>query len=155
MKIRRPQSNWRREFSKRLRGRHLTLLLEPGRYLVADAGLLLTRVLYRKEAGAKHFIIVDAAMNDLARPALYDAYHGIHPLQIKKGHARDGRYRGAGLRVRRLSGAPANDDRCPPGWHGLAIATAGAYGFTMGSQYNSRPRPAGSPGARQTLDGDP
>ena len=56
------------------------LFLEPGRSLVAQAGILVTRVLYRKEAGAKHFVIVDAAMNDLARPALYDSYHDILPV---------------------------------------------------------------------------
>jgi diaminopimelate decarboxylase len=130
-----------REITQALRGRHLNLLLEPGRYLVADAGLLLTTVLYRKDMGAKHFVIVDAAMNDLARPALYDAYHGVHPLLAKRSRrviadivgpvCESGDY----LARQRAMALP------DPG-AALAIATAGAYGFAMGSQYNSRPRPA-------------
>lgn len=128
------------EIQKRLRGRPVTLLLEPGRYLAADAGLLLTRVLYRKDVGAKHFVIVDAAMNDLARPALYDAYHAVYPLQPRKGKrvtvdivgpvCESGDY----LARNRTMALPAIED-------GLAVAAAGAYGYAMGSQYNSRPRP--------------
>jgi len=128
------------EVSRRMRGRPLTLLLEPGRYLVADAGVLLTRVLYRKEVGSKHFVIVDAAMNDLARPALYDAYHAVYPLAVKNGKkvtadivgpvCESGDY----LARNRVLTLPE------PG-AGLAVADAGAYGFVMGSQYNSRPRP--------------
>jgi len=60
-----------------LRGHNQRLVFEPGRYLVAEAGCLVTKVLYRKESGRKNFVIVDAAMNDLARPALYDAYHPL------------------------------------------------------------------------------
>jgi diaminopimelate decarboxylase len=128
------------ELHARLRGRDLTLLLEPGRYLVADAGVLLARVLYRKDVGHKHFIIVDAAMNDLARPALYDAYHAVYPLRLKKGRmitadvvgpvCESGDYL---ARQRRM--------RLPDPGDALVVATAGAYGFVMGSQYNSRPRP--------------
>src|SRR5262245_33186342 len=73
------------DLQSRLRGRDIKLLLEPGRYLIGDAGILLTRVLYRKDVGTKHFLIVDAAMNDLARPALYDAYHAVFPLADRKG----------------------------------------------------------------------
>jgi diaminopimelate decarboxylase len=129
-----------RDLIKTLRNRHLTLLFEPGRFLVADAGLLLTRVLYRKDVGAKHFIVVDAAMNDLARPALYDAYHGVHPLTLRRGRrvtadivgpvCESGDY----LARQRVLSLPEQGDS-------LAVATAGAYGFAMGSQYNSRPRP--------------
>src|SRR5206468_1594641 len=68
-----------------LRGRSIKLLLEPGRAIVGDAGILLTRVLYRKNVGARQFLIVDGAMNDLARPALYDAYHGVYPVHDKIG----------------------------------------------------------------------
>src|SRR5207248_11376465 len=102
---------------------------------------LLTKVLYRQDVGSKHFIIVDAAMNDLARPALYDAYHGVHPLQLRNGRrvtadivgpvCESGDY----LARERILSLPEQNDS-------LAIATAGAYGFAMGSQYNSRPRPA-------------
>lgn len=123
-----------------IRGRHITLLLEPGRYLVADAGFLLTKVLYRKDSGSKHFVVVDAAMNDLARPALYDAYHGVYPIQLRKGKrvtadivgpvCESGDY----LARERSIALPEQGDS-------IAIATAGAYGFAMGSQYNSRPRP--------------
>jgi diaminopimelate decarboxylase len=129
-----------RDVAKAFRNRHMTLLLEPGRFMVADAGFLLTRVLYRKDAGSKHFIIVDAAMNDLARPALYDAYHGVYPLTQRKGRrvtadivgpvCESGDY----LARQRTLPLPEQGD-------GIAIATAGAYGFAMGSQYNSRPRP--------------
>ena len=124
---------------KRLGSRDLMLLLEPGRYLVGDVGILVTKVIYRKDVGSKHFIIVDAAMNDLARPALYDAYHGVYPLQQKKGKTitadivgpvcESGDY----LARNRSMILPAPEDA-------LAIATAGAYGFVMSSQYNSRPR---------------
>ena len=86
----------------RLTHRDITLLLEPGRYMVADAGLLATRVLYRKDVGSKHFVIVDAAMNDLARPALYDAYHGVYPLMEKKGQDHHGGHRGAGVASRAI-----------------------------------------------------
>jgi diaminopimelate decarboxylase len=129
-----------KELASVIRGRHITLLLEPGRYLVADAGLLVTKVLYRKDSGSKRFIIVDAAMNDLARPALYDAYHGIHPIQLRNGKrvtadivgpvCESGDY----LARERTLSLPEQGDS-------LAVATAGAYGFAMGSQYNSRPRP--------------
>jgi diaminopimelate decarboxylase len=128
------------ELAYRLRGRDLKLLLEPGRYLVGDAGVLLTRVLYRKDVGSKHFLVVDAAMNDLARPALYDAYHGVYPVHEKKGRkitadivgpvCESGDYLARQRSIRYLE----------PG-EGLVVATAGAYGFVMGSQYNSRPRP--------------
>ncbi|OGR90043.1 MAG: diaminopimelate decarboxylase [Elusimicrobia bacterium RIFCSPLOWO2_01_FULL_59_12] len=130
-----------KDIAKALRNRNITLLLEPGRYLVADAGLLATRVLYRKDVGSKHFIVVDAAMNDLARPALYDAYHAVFPLHAGKGKritadivgpvCESGDY----LARQRVLPLPEQGD-------GLVVATAGAYGFVMGSQYNSRPRPA-------------
>lgn len=117
------------------------LLLEPGRYLTADAGILLTRVLYRKKTSKRRFIIVDAAMNDLARPALYDAYHPIWPVNRKKGVkeiadvvgpvCESGDFLGKG---RNLPLCQADDL--------LAVLKCGAYGFAMSSQYNSRPRAA-------------
>jgi diaminopimelate decarboxylase len=123
-----------------LRNRHYTLLVEPGRSLVADAGLLLTKVLYRKESSTRHFIIVDAGMNDLARPALYDAYHGIHPLLARSGRRVTADIVGP---VCESSDYLARQRTLPLPEQGdsLAVATAGAYGFAMGSQYNSRPRP--------------
>ncbi|MBK8871644.1 MAG: diaminopimelate decarboxylase [Elusimicrobia bacterium] len=122
-----------------LKGRSLKLLFEPGRFLVAEAGCLLTKVLYRKEPGHKNFVIVDAAMNDLARPALYDAHHPVWP--IRKGRA--GRYVAdvvgpiceSGDYLAKARALP----RPEPGdvW---AVMAAGAYGFSMSSQYNARPR---------------
>ncbi len=129
-----------RDIHHRLKRREITLLLEPGRYLVADAGLLLTKVLYRKHVGAKHFVIVDAAMNDLARPALYDAYHGVFPIHIKKGPNVTADIVGPVCE----SGDYLARNRAmilPAAGEGLVVTTAGAYGFVMGSQYNSRPRP--------------
>ncbi len=128
------------ELQRRLHGREVKLLLEPGRYLIGDVGVLLTRVIYRKNVGTKHFLIVDAAMNDLARPALYDAYHGVYPLLDKKGTnvtadivgpvCESGDYLARQRKIRLLEQG-----------EGLVVATAGAYGFAMGSQYNSRTRP--------------
>ncbi|MCG3205000.1 MAG: Diaminopimelate decarboxylase [Elusimicrobia bacterium] len=122
-----------------LQGRGLTLFLEPGRSMVAQSGLLITKVLYRKKAGTKEFVIVDAAMNDLARPALYDAYHEIIPVKNKGGVkikvdivgpvCESGDYLGKD----RLMVLPHQGDL-------IAVMTAGAYGFSMSSQYNSRPR---------------
>jgi diaminopimelate decarboxylase len=125
-----------------LKGRNLRLLFEPGRFLVAQSGALVTRVLYRKETGHKNFVIVDAAMNDLARPALYDAYHPIWPVR-RAGNARgytadvvgpiceSGDYLAKGRALPR-----------PQAGDFLAVLAAGAYGFSMSSQYNSRPRAA-------------
>lgn len=117
------------------------LLLEPGRYLTADAGVLLTEVLYRKETSKRRFVIVDAAMNDLARPALYDAYHPIWPgLKNKRGEetvdvvgpvCESGDFLAKGRRLQRCEAGDL-----------LAVLKAGAYGFAMSSQYNSRPRAA-------------
>jgi diaminopimelate decarboxylase len=139
------------ELAKRLtphlRGRSLRLLFEPGRFLVAESGSLLTRVLYRKETGHKNFVIVDAAMNDLARPALYDAYHPVWPLRLAPAAA--GR-NGAAYTADVVGPVCESGDylakarplqRPQPGDH-LAVLAAGAYGFSMSSQYNARPRAA-------------
>ncbi|HEX4168722.1 MAG TPA: diaminopimelate decarboxylase, partial [Bryobacteraceae bacterium] len=124
----------------RLAGLDLTLMLEPGRSVVADAGILLTRVLLLKQNGAKRFVVVDAAMNDLIRPVLYDAYHEITPVQEPSGKSSlvdvVGPICESGdffARDRELSEVKAGDL--------LAIRTAGAYGFSLSSNYNSRPRP--------------
>ncbi len=117
----------------------LTLLLEPGRFLVAEAGALLTRVLYRKHAAGKDFVVTDAGMNDLIRPALYQAYHGIEAVVETAGEVTAdvvGPICESGdffAKARQLPDVTAGDL--------VAIRTAGAYGFTMSSNYNSRPRP--------------
>jgi diaminopimelate decarboxylase len=124
-----------------LRGLKCQLIMEPGRSIVGNAGILVTRVLYNKETEAKRFVIVDAAMNDLLRPSLYDAHHEIQPV------------------LRPTPGSPmttvdvvgpicesgdflAKDRKMTTTQSGdlLAVMSAGAYGFTMASNYNSRPR---------------
>ncbi|MBI5243934.1 MAG: diaminopimelate decarboxylase [Elusimicrobia bacterium] len=119
----------------------LKLLLEPGRCLVGPAGVLLTRMLYRKEGGKKRFVVVDAAMNDLIRPALYGARHPIVPVRPRKGALRAADVVGP---VCESADFLAKGRRLPPLEPGdaLAVLQAGAYGFSMSSQYNSRPRAA-------------
>ncbi|MEK6755858.1 MAG: diaminopimelate decarboxylase [Bacteroidota bacterium] len=118
-----------------------SLWFEPGRSIVANAGVLLTKVLYTKENGAKKFVVVDAGMNDLLRPSLYNAYHQIVPLKIETyEHERVdvvGPICETGdffARDRMLLKARRNDYLC--------ILTTGAYGFSSTSNYNARPRPA-------------
>lgn len=118
----------------------LTLLLEPGRFLVAESGVLLTEVLYRKHAAGKDFVVTDAGMSDLIRPALYHAYHGIEAVV-----STDGAITADIVGPICESGDFFAKDRTLPDVQAgalLAIRTAGAYGFTMSSNYNSRPRPA-------------
>ena len=125
---------------RKLDGLDLTLMLEPGRSIVAEAGVLLVRVLLVKTNGAKKFVIVDGALNDLIRPALYQAYHEIEPVAIQREaeEAVDvvGPVCETGdffARSREMQPVQAGDL--------LAIRTAGAYGFVLSSNYNSRPRP--------------
>ena len=121
-----------------LRPLGLKILLEPGRFISGNAGVLVTRVEYLKRTGRKHFVIVDAAMNDLIRPAFYDAYHEIVPL-TRKG--------GATIKADVVGGVCESGDyfcknrplpRVGEGDH-LALLSAGAYGFVMASNYNARP----------------
>ena len=123
-----------------LRGRSEKLILEPGRVLVGNAGVLLTRVEYLKHGEEKNFAIVDAAMNDLMRPALYDAFHEILPVTREK-HAKQ-TYEVVGPvcetgdfigHARELAIGPKSL---------LAVLSAGAYGMSMSSNYNTRPRAA-------------
>ncbi len=117
------------------------LLLEPGRYLVADAGLLLTRVLYRKQTTKRRFVIVDAAMTDLLRPALYGAWHPVEPVRPRRGPRTAADVVGP---VCESGDFLARGRPLPPLERGdlLAVRKAGAYGFALSSQYNSRPRAA-------------
>jgi diaminopimelate decarboxylase len=119
----------------------LEILLEPGRAIAGNAGILLTRVEYLKHTAERHFAIVDAAMNDLQRPALYDAWHDIVPVQPRTDApvlcydvvgpvCETGDFLG---KQRQL--ALASGDM-------LVVRSAGAYGFSMSSNYNSRPRAA-------------
>jgi diaminopimelate decarboxylase len=120
----------------------VTLLLEPGRFLIAQAGALLTRVLYIKKNGEKTFVITDAGMNDLIRPALYQAHHEIVPVTPRKG-ARKITADIVGP-VCETGDFFARDRELPAVQPGdlLAILDAGAYGMSLASNYNSRPRPA-------------
>jgi diaminopimelate decarboxylase len=127
---------------KVLAGRKERLLFEPGRSLVGNAGLLLTRVEVLKHGEEKNFAIVDAAMNDLARPALYDAWHDIVPVKELGGNDTVKRYEIVGPICE--SGDFLGHDRDLPLAEGdlLAILSAGAYGMAMSSNYNTRPRAA-------------
>ena len=117
-----------------------TIILEPGRSLVGNAGILVTRVIYTKEGEAKNFVVVDAGMNDLIRPSLYEAYHEIAPVVKKKRKSQvvdvvgpiceSGDF----LAQEREMPQTAPDEL-------LAVMSAGAYGFAMSSNYNARPRP--------------
>ncbi|MBI4656305.1 MAG: diaminopimelate decarboxylase [Elusimicrobia bacterium] len=117
------------------------LIIEPGRSLIASAGILATKVLYRKKSGKKNFVIVDAGMNDFIRPAFYGAEHLIIPLVKRKGKQVNVDVAGPVCETADLLGKnvkmplPEQDDL-------LILYPAGAYGFSMSSQYNSRPRPA-------------
>lgn len=127
-----------------LRGLNIRLLLEPGRAIIGPAGVLLTSVIYRKTNDGKRFLVVDAAMNDLIRPALYGAYHEIVPVTQSAGSS-------GGSEVTDIVGPIcetgdffARDRELPVVDEGdlLAILDAGAYGMVLGSNYNTRPRAA-------------
>lgn len=121
---------------------HLQLLLEPGRSLAANAGLLLTTVNYLKPCGDKHFAIVDAAMNDLLRPALYEAWHGVLPIIHRQSSAPTQRYDIVGPVCETGDWLARDRQLALTAGDGLAIESAGAYGMTMASNYNTRPRAA-------------
>ncbi len=124
----------------RLAGRHETLIIEPGRSLVGNAGWLLTRIEYLKHGEAKDFAIVDAAMNDLMRPALYDAWHDILPVALRDTETRSYSIVGPVCE----SGDFLGHDRDLAVAEGdlLAVCSGGAYGMSMSSNYNTRPRAA-------------
>jgi diaminopimelate decarboxylase len=142
-----PPDSYARALLEHLSHRPQELLLEPGRAIAGNAGILLTRVEYLKHTACKNFAVVDAAMNDLQRPALYDAWHDIIPVAPRAGDAvtydvvgpvcETGDFLG---RQREL--ALAENDL-------LAVRSAGAYGFSMSSNYNTRPR-----AAEVMVDGD-
>jgi diaminopimelate decarboxylase len=124
----------------KLKGRSLKILLEPGRRLVGNTGVLLTRVEYLKPGEVKNFAIVDAAMNDLTRPALYDAWHDIRPVNPREEEPHHWEIVGPICE----SGDFLGHDRSLALTPGdlLAIMSAGAYGMSMSSNYNTRPRAA-------------
>ena len=121
-----------------INGRKITLIMEPGRSIVGNAGILVTKVLYLKKGGGKEFVIVDAGMNDLMRPSLYDAYHHILPVAKKKRNTimadivgpicESGDFLAKGRKIEKVSRGEY-----------LSVMSAGAYGMSMSSNYNSRP----------------
>jgi len=118
-----------------------TLIMEPGRVIVGNAGVLLTKVLYTKDGETKRFLIVDAAMNDLIRPSLYDAHHDIRPVYENVARAANRTVDVVGPVCE--SGDFLAKDRVMPEMNAgdlMAVMSAGAYGFVMSSNYNSRPR---------------
>jgi len=128
-----------RSLDGRMRASGLTVMVEPGRSIAGPAGVMLTRVLYRKKSGEKEFVVVDAAMNDLIRPSLYSAHHEIVPLRqhnlpritadVVGPVCETGDFL---ARDREMANVTSGDF--------LAVRTAGAYGFVLSSNYNSRPR---------------
>ena len=124
----------------KLNGRGLQVVLEPGRRLVGNAGLLLTKIEYLKEGEGKNFAIIDAAMNDLMRPALYEAWHDINPVVPRTGATRDYDVVGPVCETGDFLGQAR--PLCVQPGDLLAVMSAGAYGMAMASNYNTRPRAA-------------
>jgi diaminopimelate decarboxylase len=126
---------------RRLEGSRYRLIVEPGRALVGEAGVLLARVLYVKRNPAKRFIVVDAGMSDLLRPALYGSQHEVVPVRRRAGPAHRADVVGP---ICETADFLAQDRELPElaGGDLVAILTAGAYGYSLASNYNSRPRPA-------------
>ena len=126
-----------------LRELGVTVLLEPGRSIVGNAGVLLTRVLYRKDTGNKKFVVIDAAMNDLIRPPLYDSYHEVRPVSEARLGGPTEKVDVVGP-VCESGDFLAKDRELARTEEGdlLAVMSAGAYGFAMASNYNTRPRAA-------------
>src|SRR5215213_8425112 len=135
-----------------LKGKPYKIAFEPGRYIAGNAGIILTRVLYRKQGGAKRFVIVDAGMNDLLRPTLYESYHHIWPVKPQAENLNADRRRDFAIQggdtvdvvgpICESGDYLAKGRDLPPVKRGdlLAVFTAGAYGFAMSSNYNNRPR---------------
>ncbi len=126
---------------QRLAGRPQTILLEPGRALVGNAGVLLTRVEYLKQGAERNFAVVDAAMNDLIRPALYNGFHDIVPV-APSGGAATRRYEVVGPICESADFLGKERDLSLTEGDLLAVMSAGAYGMSMSSNYNTRPRAA-------------
>ncbi len=134
-------SDYARAITNALKGSSLKLILEPGRVIVGNAGILVTQVLYRKQGPNKAFVIVDAGMNDLMRPSLYAAYHEVQPVVLSEQETIEADVVGPicessdFLAQRRTMAAVKRGEL-------LAVMSAGAYGFAMSSNYCSRPRVA-------------
>ncbi|QOR62273.1 diaminopimelate decarboxylase [Sulfurovum sp. ST-21] len=135
-----PERAYTEAISEATKGLDVTLLCEPGRYMVANAGAFFTKVLYEKNNDGKRFVIVDGGMNDLIRPSLYNAYHKIEavgaegektPADVVGPVCESGDFFGKNVPL-----PPLNHNDI------IVVQSAGAYGFTMASNYNTRPKPA-------------
>jgi diaminopimelate decarboxylase len=124
-----------------LKDRDLTVIIEPGRSIVGNAGILVTKVLYLKKTHEKDFVVVDAGMNDLVRPSLYGAYHHIQPVEKRRRKVIMADVVGPICESGDFLAREREVPEAKPGEF-LAVMSAGAYGFSMSSNYNSRPRPA-------------
>jgi diaminopimelate decarboxylase len=133
--------DWSGAVAEVLSGAGLKIITEPGRSVVGNAGILLTRALYRKQNGDKNFVIVDSGMNDLVRPAMYDSYHKIVPVLTRGNDDITADIVGP---ICETGDVFAHDRTIEAPEQGdlLAVLSAGAYGYTMSSSYNSRPRVA-------------
>jgi len=121
-----------------INGRKITLVMEPGRSIVGNAGILVTKVLYLKKGEGKEFVIVDAGMNDLMRPSLYDAYHRILPVAKKRRNTIMADVVGPICETGDFLAKGRRLDKVKKGEY-LSVMSAGAYGMSMSSNYNSRP----------------
>lgn len=130
-----------KEVRRLLKGRDVILIVEPGRSIIGNAGILITKVLYHKKTKEKNFIIVDSGMNDLIRPSLYGAYHEIVPVERKNKEKIIADIVGPICESGDFFAKEREIEMVGQGEF-LAIMSAGAYGFTMSSNYNSRPRAA-------------
>ncbi|MGM0381496.1 MAG: diaminopimelate decarboxylase, partial [bacterium] len=119
----------------------LKIIVEPGRFIVGNAGILISKVLYVKEVQARNFIVVDSGMNTLLRPAMYDAYHRIKPVVNRQREKIEADVVGPVCETGDILGKNRIVEKPKSGEH-LAVYGAGAYGFSMASNYNSYPRPA-------------
>lgn len=128
-------------FERHLRGTGYGLVLEPGRSMVGNAGIMVAKVLYVKEGTSKRFVIVDAAMNDLLRPAFYDSYHRIEPVRAPGSRTSVVDIVGPVCESGDFLARDRDFPEVSPG-ELLAVFSAGAYGFVMSSNYNARPRAA-------------
>ena len=134
-------SEYARAVISEMQGVQCTLILEPGRVIVGNAGALVARVLYTKKSEVKNFIVVDAAMNDLVRPSLYDAFHEIRPVHITDAPEIAADIVGPICESGDFLARSRQIADLAPG-ELIAVMSAGAYGFSMSSNYNSRPRAA-------------
>ena len=133
-------AEYAKALSAKLKGRDLQILIEPGRAIAGNAGILVTQVEFMKSNDEKHFAIVDAAMNDLMRPALYSAWQDIIPVNNKNGDSQ--RYDIVGPICETGDFLGKDRELSIEAGDLLAVRSSGAYGFTMSSNYNSRPRVA-------------